>query len=168
MKRRLYFLVPEKGYAERLVDELSKNGINRKQIHAIAYEGIELGHLPQSSQWLKQDASEKVERWLWRANLALFFTALIVALVLIAYQLPFWAMLPVAVMLMSFYSGFRFATSIPNAHLAELKAAMKHGEIILLIDVPKSRVYEIESIVSQSHPEVVAGGVGWSMPALQL
>ena len=168
MNRRLYFLIPDVGHAERLVTQLVENGVSRKNIHAVAREDVDISRLPRSSSHQQQDDASKVESWLWRGNLILFFTALIAALALIGYQAPVWAMLPVAVMLTSFYAGFRFATSMPNTHLGELKSAIRHGEILLMLDVPKRRVREIERLVSHTHPEAAAGGVSWSTPAWQL
>lgn len=168
MNRRLYFLIPDVKHAERLVRRLVENGIGRSDIHSIARRGVDISRLPKSSEMQKNDTANKVEEMLWRGNLVLFFFSLAVALLLVYLQSPFWAMIPVAVMLISFFVGFRFATRAPNAHINELSAAVRHGEVLLLVDVPKQRVREIETLVSQTHPEAAAGGVGWSLPALQL
>ena len=35
-----------------------------------------------------------------------------------------------------------------------------------MVDVPKWRVAEVEEIVYRRHPEVTAGGTGWTIHAL--
>ena len=168
MDRRLYFLIPDVMHAERLVRQLVENGVSRRNMHAVARENVDISHLPKSSELQKHDTANKVESWLWGANLVLFFIALAVALVLILFQSPFWALIPIALMLISFYAGFKFASELPNTHMNELSAAVRHGEVLLMLDVPKRRVREIERLVSHTHPEVSGSGVSWSLPALQL
>lgn len=168
MYRRLYFLIPDVKYAERLVKRLVENGVTKVNIHSIARQGVDISKLPKSSHLQRDDAANRAEDWLWNANLVLFFIALAVALTLIMYQFPFWALIPVFIMLVSFFVGFKFASQVPNAHINELRSAIRHGEILLLVDVPKQRVREIETLISHAHPEVATGGIGWSLPALQL
>jgi hypothetical protein len=37
-----------------------------------------------------------------------------------------------------------------------------------MVDVPAGRVAEVEETVHRRHPEAIAGGVGWSVDALQV
>ena len=147
MDRRLYFLIPDVMHAERLERQLVENGVSRRNMHAVARESVAINHLPKSSELQQHDIANKVESWLWGANLVLFFIALAIALVLILFQSPFWVLIPIAFMLVSFYAGFRFASEIPNTHMNELSAAIRHGEEQLMLDVPKRRVREIERLL---------------------
>jgi hypothetical protein len=61
--------------------------------------------------------------------------------------------------------GDRFA-HVPNVHLQEFRDALRHGEILLMIDVPQQRVDEVEYRVLARHPEAVAGGSSWNAPLL--
>lgn len=36
-----------------------------------------------------------------------------------------------------------------------------------MVDVPSGQVAEVEETVHRRHPEAIAGGVGWSVDALQ-
>jgi len=38
-----------------------------------------------------------------------------------------------------------------------------HGEVVLMVDVPRERVHEIEHRVSPWHREAGLGGVGWTV-----
>jgi hypothetical protein len=76
------------------------------------------------------------------------------------------AVVSLAVLVAPFVAGERFAVRLPHAHLADLRVPLEHGEVVLLVDVPFRRVREIEHLVSQRHPEVGVGGVGWIVEAL--
>ena len=38
--------------------------------------------------------------------------------------------------------------------------------LLLMVDVPASRVHDVEQVVSRRHPEVGVGGVGWHIHGL--
>ena len=169
MKRRLYFLFPDSGHAGTVVNELRIQGIERKFIHAVAGRGGNLNGLPAASHSQQQDLGSRVENFLWGGNLALFFAALFVTIVIMLLQVEwYWLLLPIGLMLVCFVMGLKFVTHIPNVHLAEFQDAMQHREILLMIDVPARRVAEVEELVHRYHPEAVVGGVGWNVDALQL
>ena len=44
-----------------------------------------------------------------------------------------------------------------NHSLDSFQQAIEQGEILLLVDVPKSRVDEIKSLILQHHPEASIG-----------
>jgi hypothetical protein len=45
------------------------------------------------------------------------------------------------------------ALSIPNSRHREFQQAIDEGELLMLIDVPKDRVIEIENLVITHHPK---------------
>ena len=63
-------------------------------------------------------------------------------------------------------TGARFAAHLPHAHLDEQAIPLRHGEVILMVDVPETKVHEVERLVSRRHPEVGVGGVGWHIHGL--
>ncbi|MBI5039891.1 MAG: hypothetical protein HZB57_01360, partial [Gammaproteobacteria bacterium] len=63
--------------------------------------------------------------------------------------------------------GVRF-THVPNIHLREFAAALRHGELVLMVSVPRNRVAEIEDLVHRHHPDAAVGGVGWSSDLLHI
>ena len=117
----------------------------------------------------RNDLGARIEHYLWGGNLALFFLALIA---LVAFALlplsGWWLLLPAAVMLASFLTGLEFVMHTPNVHLSEFRSAMRHREILLMIDVPAGQVADVEETVHRLHPEAITGGVGWSVNALQV
>jgi hypothetical protein len=52
---------------------------------------------------------------------------------------------------------------VPHCHLNQMKVPLQHGEVVLLIDLPKNRVHEITQLVERHHPEAGLGGVGWTL-----
>jgi hypothetical protein len=167
MTRRLYFLFPDVDLTQRVVDDLTTNNISQEHIHVVARNDIDLGNLPQSTIRQKEDVSFKLERFLWSANLMLFFLAAVAAVIVAIWGNAVWTIIPIAIMVACFISGERF-TRIPNVHLSDFKPALMHGEILLMVDIPKKRVHELETIVQRRHPEAVPGGVGWTVEALHI
>ncbi|MBE9567216.1 MAG: hypothetical protein IMF14_00880 [Proteobacteria bacterium] len=164
MLRRLYFLFPDEPHAQRVVDKLLGLDIPERRIHSIA-RGVELETLPQSTQRQKNDTAYYLEWFFWRANLAVFVLALIASVIALVAGEFIWIMVSLAVMAVTFIAGEQFVVHVPDVHLAEFADALSHGEILLMIDVPSSRVAEIESFVHHRYPEAAVGGVGWSMDA---
>ena len=169
MKRRLYSLVPDAEHTRSVVDELEVSGIERRCMHVIAAQGIDLSGLPMASRNQRNDLGAQLETMLWDGNLVLFFIALLVLIVLALLHVSwFWLLLPVAVMLMTFVTGVEFTRHIPNVHLAEFTDALHHQEILLMVDVPVRQVARVEELTHRHHPEVITGGVGWHVDALHI
>jgi hypothetical protein len=169
IKRRLYFLLPDTEHAGVVVSELEARGIERKCMHVIAGRGGDVSGLPVASRMQHNDLGARIERYLWGGNLVLFFLALIALVILAVLSLPWWwLLLPSGIMLVSFVTGLEFVMHTPNVHLTEFESAMRHREILLMVDVPAGKVAEVEETVHRRHPEAIAGGVGWSVDALQV
>jgi hypothetical protein len=163
--RRIYFVVPDYPHARRIVADLEAAGIPTAQMHTLA-DSQDLAGLPPVTVGQRQDRVWQWERLLWNADLTIFFLALL-GLVLALYLGSLAGTIAAGViMLTCFILGERFATVVPHAHLDEVRAALAHGEIVLMVDVPKSRVREVEQTVTRQHPETAVGGIGWTLPAL--
>lgn len=167
MLRRLFFLFPDEAHAQRVVDELTNNDIPEHRIHAIA-RGIELNTLPEATERQKRDTAFRLEKILWNANLSIFALSFVMLFATLIAGEFLWAVAAVAVMLASFIAGEWFVVYLPDVHLSEFTDALSHGEILLMIDVPKKRVDEIERFVHHHHQEAFVGGVSWSVDAFGL
>lgn len=167
MKRRLYFLLPDAEHARGVLGELQTAGIERKFMHAIAGRDADLEDLPVATKQQRADIAARTESYLWNGNLVIFFVALLALLVLAVLQVNgYWLLLPAGIMLIAFIAGLEFVTHVPNVHLGEFRDALRHREILLMIDVPVTQVARVEELVHRHHPEAVDGGVGWSIAAL--
>jgi hypothetical protein len=166
MLRRLFFLLPDETSGASLVTELEAAGITRDHLHTVAGDGQRLARLPPATPRQRQDSAWRLEHWLWNGNLALFAVAGIGLLVSLYVGFATGAILALAVMIASFTAGALFVYRMPDTHLGEMRYPLGHGEVVLMVDVPKNRVDEIERLVEQRHPEVEASGIGWTIGRL--
>jgi len=166
--RRLYFIAPDASRAAKVVDDLEAAGVDRRQIHAIAGKGATLEKLPAASERQRHDAVWRLQQILWLGNLVLFVLGAICLIVSVVQGSLIGAALSFAAMVLTLTAGFLFATRVPDTHLDEFRGVLLHHEVLLLVDVPKQRVAEIEELVSRRHPEATAGGTGWTIEALQI
>jgi hypothetical protein len=167
MLRRLFFLFPDEPHAQRVVNQLISHNIPMRRIHAIA-RNVELKSLPQATKRQQNDTAFRIERFLWSANLVVFAVALGAFTFTLVTGDYIWAMISLAVMAVTFIAGEQFVVHVPDVHLAEFTDALSHGEILLMIDVPSSRVAEIEDYIHHKYPEAAVGGVGWATESFGL
>lgn len=166
--RRLYFIVPDESRAVTVVGDLEAAGVDRRRIHAIAGKGATLEKLPAASERQRHDAVWRLQQILWLGNLVLFVLGAIGLVVSVAQNSLIGAVLSVAAMVLTLSAGVLFATRVPDTHLDEFRGVLAHSEVLLMVDVPKQRVAEIEELISRRHPEATAGGTGWTIEALQI
>ena len=169
VERRLYFLLPDVAHARAVVAKLEKNGIERKYTHVIAAKGIDLEGLPLASPNQRMDLGARLETIFWNGNLVLFFLALMALVVLMLVNVSgLWLVLASTIMLTTFIVGVGFTNFIPNVHLSEFADALRHQEILLMVDVSVGQIARVETLIHHNHPEAINGGVGWDINALQI
>jgi hypothetical protein len=162
MKRRLYFLFPDAEQAHRAVADLDSLGVDRAHMHALARPDVDLGDLPPATTRQQRDFLMRIERGLWDGNLLLFALAGIGLIVAAVLGNTLGVVAAAIVMLASFLGGAWFAMSVPDVHLEEFRSALQHGEILLLVDVSRDCVQDVEELMVRRHPEAVPGGSGWT------
>ena len=167
MKKRLYFLFPDDSAAQRALKTLTGNGIKRKHIHAIAKEGVALRNLPRATKFQREDTFHRAEYWLWRINLVIFALFLAVFIYGLSTGSALLALAGAIVMLATLGAGVLWS-QYPDSSLQEMAAAMSHGEIVLLVDVPVYRAREIETLIEHRLPDCEVGGVSWIIDAFGL
>lgn len=166
MNRRLYFIFADKQQAQQAVTDLTQSGVDQGHIHALARENVDLGALPPATERQRRDLAWRLENVVWRGNLVLFALALLALLAGIFTGITALSLLAVAVMLATFVGGALFASQVPDAHLDEFRGALAHGDIVLLVDVPRRLHGEIEEVMRQLHPEAVPGGSSWTIDGI--
>ena len=55
--------------------------------------------------------------------------------------------------------------SIPSSRLKDYESAIESGSLLMMIDVPKSRVSEVTEMVKKHHPEAEIEGTEPVIPA---
>ena len=54
---------------------------------------------------------------------------------------------------------------VANSQLKAFQKAVEQGQLLMLVDVPKTRVEEIDTLVKQHHPEAEIAGTEPTIPA---
>lgn len=164
MLRRLYFLFPDEAHAELAVNHLVNRRVPKAFIHAIA-KGVELMNLPPATPLQMNDTAFHIEQILWKINLLVFATALVLFVASLFTAEWFWSGIMFALMLAAYFAGKVFIESVPHDHLTEFTSALAHGEILLMVDVPFYRVNDIVEYVEHIHPEARLDGASWMVDA---
>lgn len=169
MNRRLYFLFPDAAHARRAIDKLPhETGVDIDHIHTLARSDESTEQLPRSTPAQRRDFAGLLETALWNGNLALFALALVVLVAALLQGSAAWAALALLVMGLTFVGGAWFTNHVPHVHLDEFRDALGHGEVLLMVDVPRTRVPTVENYLLRRYPEAVAGGSSWSVDAFGL
>lgn len=161
---RIYFVIPDLPHTQAIIKELEQANVPREQLHVVG--GGDLTGLPAASVAQHHDRIWLLERLFWSADLVLFGIALVGLVFALASASIMWALLASGVMLATFLLGNQFAANMPHTHLTDLQNPLTHGEAILMVDVPRQRVNEIEHLIVRRHTEAQIGGIGWALKSL--
>lgn len=166
--RRLYFMVPTVDSAKTIVNELLLARIEERHIHVIAKEGTPMEDLPEASLAQKSDVVPALERGIAVGGA----TGIVAGLVAVTFPPAGLALGGGALLAIALAgSGFGALMStmvgvdLPNSRLKQFQSAIEEGELCMLIDVPKTRVDEIEELVKKHHPEAHIEGTEPRIPA---
>ena len=165
MKRRLYFLFSDTGQARTAVADLAGLGVDPGHMHVLARPGVDLSGLPPATERQRRDMLKRLEMTIWNGNLALFGIAFIGLFLAAVFGSVIGVLLAAAVMIASFVSGALFVLRLPTIHLDEFHEAIRHGELLLMVDVSRDCVEDVEELMRRRHPEAVTGGSVWTPDA---
>lgn len=162
MKRRLYFLFPDLSHATIAFTDLKGIGVDPSLIHAIVRPGSDLTGLPPATERQRDDLLGRLERIFWNGNLALFALAMGGYLLAVALNSTAGMIVAGLVMVASVAGGTWYAITAPHVHIDEFHAALEHGEILLMVDVSRDCVSDVEELMYRRHPEAVVAGSSWT------
>jgi len=160
--KRIYFLVPDHVCAQAIVSELNAIGIDEKNIAVLAKHENPLDDLPEATQSEKSDWIPALQRGVGiGGSLGLF-----AGLAALAFQ-PAGLVVGGSAVLVSSATGASFGawisamigSSAPNSQLQKFEEAIAQGQILMLVDIPKERIEEIQALVRNHHPEADFEGV---------
>jgi hypothetical protein len=166
--RRIYFLVPDLPTTRRIIDELLLARVHEKHLHIIAKRGTPLEDLPEASFMQKSDFVPAVERGLALGGAV----GLLGGLVAVAIP-PGLTVIAGGILLASTLSGAGVGAwlggmvgmNIGNTRLKRFESAVEAGELLVLADVPRERIEEIEERIRKHLPEAEIEGTEPTVPA---
>lgn len=166
--RRLYFTVPDLNTAHTVVDELLLKRVEERHIHVIAKDGTPLGDLPEANLLQKSDFIPAMERGLAMGGITGVLAGIAAVSVPAAgLVLGGGAILATGLLgagIGSWISGM-IGMDVKNSQITQFEAAIEAGEILMMVDVTKDRVTEIEDLVKAHHPDADMGGTDPHIPA---
>lgn len=166
MRRRLYFVLPDKASADKIEQELLLARIDDNHIHFMATVGLD--GLPQASVLQSSDLTHGMMLGLISGGLA----GAAVGSIMYMYPQADRALgaglifgLAIIGALFGIWAASLIAVRLPNSRLRAFERDINDGHILLMVDVPKERVMEISALIKAHHPEVQARGIDPSIPA---
>jgi hypothetical protein len=166
--RRLYFTLPDINTARTVVDELLLKRIDSSHIHVLAREGTALGDLPEASLFQKSDFIPAVERGLAVGGI----TGLLAGITIVSFPLAGLSLGGGAILAAGLagagigaWVSSMIGVDVPNSQIHQFEQAIKAGEILMMVDIPKARVEEVETLIYGHHPTAAAGGTEPHIPA---
>jgi hypothetical protein len=168
MMRRLYFLVPSIGSARKINDELLLARVEERHIHVIAREGTPMEDLPEAKLAQRSDLIPALERGAAIGGI----TGILGGVIAVTFP-PAGLVLGGGAILATGLAGVgvgalmssMIGVDVPNSRIQKFQQAIDEGELLMMVDVPKSRVEEIDDLVKKHHPEAEIEGTEPTMPA---
>lgn len=168
MRRRLYFVVSDVGSAQRIRDELLLARIEDGRFHVLAKDGTDLKDLHEASILQKTDLVHGAEIGLTVGGAI----GIVAGLIVILFP-PAGINMQLVTVLITALLGSLFgvwvasmkASSVPNSRLKCFESAIEAGRLLIMVDVPSSRVDEIRSMITSHYPDAMDSGLEPAIPA---
>ena len=169
MRRRIYWLLPDLASARRTMDDLLLARIAEQYLHFVAREGADMSGLHPANILQTSDVVRAAQAGLVIGGAVGALVGGIAAWYFpIVGDQPQWglvAVLGIVGALIGAWSSSMIGVSTPSNRLARFEPAIAAGQILLMVDVPRSRVDEIEQRLQALHPEAHLEGVEPNIPA---
>lgn len=161
-------MVPDINTAKIVVDELLLKRVDEHHIHVVAKEGTQMGDLPEANLLQKSDFIPAMERGLAVGGI----TGVLAGIAAVTFP-PAGLVLGGGAILGTSLAGAGIGAwisgmigmDVPNSQIEKFEGAIAKGEVLMMIDIPKERVEEIEALVQQHHPDADMGGTEPHIPA---
>jgi hypothetical protein len=168
MRRRLYFLLPDLGSAIQTANDLLLARVEDSSMHFLARRGMSLGKLREASYLQKTDAVHGAELGFVLGGLGGFLIGIYIYLTPpegVTFELVTVLIAAVVGALLGAWAASLVALSVPNSRLKSFHKEIDAGKLLLMVDIPPSRIDEIQDLVHRRHPEATAHGIEPTMPA---
>lgn len=164
--KRIYFLVPDIETTKKIVDELLLARVEERHMHVLAKRDTPMEDLPEASFLQKTDFIPALEQGIAIGGATGVLAGLVALALPTGLVLGGGAVLALSLAgagLGAWWSSM-IGASTGNRRLKDFEAAIEQGEFLMMVDVPKERVEEIEELVKKHHPEAECEGTEPFMP----
>lgn len=169
MRRRIYWLLPDLASARRTMDDLLLARIAEPHIHFVAREDVDMSGLHAANVLQTSDVLRAAQLGLVIGGVVGTVAGLAVAIFFpIVGDSPQWGVAAVLAVLGGLFGAWAasmIGISTPSHRLERFRPAIEQGQILLMVDVPRSRVAEIEARLQALHPEAHLEGIEPNIPA---
>ncbi|MCH7345028.1 DUF1269 domain-containing protein [Pelomonas sp. CA6] len=165
MRKRIYWLLPDHQSARHCLNELLLARIPVQQIHVMAEEGAEMAGLPAASVLQTSDLVESAESGLL-IGAGLGAAAGVASAYSLAVAAPAGLVIALAALgaVLGTWSSSMIGSSTPSRRLRRFEHAIARGQYLMMVDVPRQRVEEIEALLASTHPEARLQGLEPNVP----
>jgi len=169
MRRRIYWLLPDLASARRTMDDLLLARIAEQHLHFVGREDVDLSDLHAANVLQTSDVIRSAQLGLVIGGTVGAVVGVLAAIFFpIVGESPQWGIAAVLAVLgggFGAWSSSMIGISTPSSRLKRFEPAIEQGQILLMVDVPRSRVEEIEARLQSLHPEAHLEGVEPNIPA---
>jgi len=169
MRRRIYWLLPDLESAKRTMDDLLLARIGEQHMHFVAREDVDLSGLHPANVLQTSDVVRAAQVGLVIGGAIGAVLGIAAAILFpIVGDKPQWGIAAVLAILggaFGAWSSSMIGVSTPSQRLKRFEEPIAKGQVLLMVDVPRSRVDEIEARLQALHPEARLEGVEPDIPA---
>jgi uncharacterized membrane protein YeaQ/YmgE (transglycosylase-associated protein family) len=169
MRHRIYWLLPNTTSARRTMDDLLLARIDEGHIRCVARDDTDMTGLHPANVLQTSDVVRA-------AQIGLVVGAASGALIGVLAELffpmfgdkPQWAVAAVLAVIgapLGAWMASMIGVSVPSHRLRRFQSAIDAGQLLLIVDIPRSRVAEIEARLEAGHPEGHFEGEEPNIPA---
>jgi hypothetical protein len=158
--RRIYFLAPNLEITKKIVDDLLLARIDERHIHVLAQRETPLEDLPEATFLQKTDFIPSLEQGLAVGGATGMLAGLVAIALPTGLVLGGGAVLAISVIGagLGAWASSLIGASTGNRRLKDYEEALERGEVLVMVDVPRERVAEVESLIKRHHPEAECMG----------
>ena len=169
MRRRIYWLLPDLASARQTMNELLLARLAEQHIHFVARDDIDISDLHAANILQTSDVIRSAQAGLVIGGAA---GAALGAVAAVFYPIvgsePQWGLVAVLAIvggLVGAWASSLIGASTPSNRLKRFEPALDAGKVLLMVDVPRSRLEEIEEQLQALHPEASLQGTEPGIPA---
>jgi hypothetical protein len=164
--KRIYFLVPNIKIAKKVVHDLLLARVEERHIHVLAKAGTPLENLPEATFLQKSDFIPALEQGLVLGGLTGILAGVVAVALPTGLVLGGGAVLAISLggAGVGAWMSSMVGSSIDNRRIQQFEKAIEKGEFLMMVDVPRLRVEEIEQLVKKHHPEAECEGTEPTIP----